>query len=63
MSTLINPLDKQANDFRVIALKKIEEESILSKDNYWFLAKDNQILGGEFYNQDGGAVMDKAGSK
>lgn len=63
MASLINPLDKQANDFRAIALRKIGEESILSRDNYWFLAKDNNILGAEYYNQDGGAVMDKAGAK
>lgn len=63
MQALVVPLEKQAREFKEVALKKIEKENILSKDNYWFLsdAKKNSLY--EFFNADGGALMDKAGSK
>lgn len=63
MQSLVSPLQKQARDFREVALTKIEKDSILSKDNAWFLAKNKDLFIPEFYNAEGGALMDKAGSK
>nr|BDT26799.1 tetratricopeptide repeat protein [Bacteriovorax sp. HI3] len=62
MQKLASPLDKQAQDFRETAIKKIEKENILSSDNGWFLVKNDAIIP-EYYNEKGNALMDKAGAK
>jgi tetratricopeptide (TPR) repeat protein len=62
MNELAAPLAKQAADFRDVALKKIEKDSILSKDNIWFL-NNRDSFPIQFFNNDGGVIMDKAGQK
>ena len=56
------PLEKQAEDFRETAIKKIEKENILSTDNGWFFARNTGIVP-EYYNEQGNVLMDKAGAK
>ena len=63
MAKLVQPLDKQAQDFRETAIKKIEKENILSNDNGWFLVKNEFSFIPEFYSEVGSALMDKAGAK
>ncbi|MGZ3807624.1 MAG: hypothetical protein ACXVCE_06020, partial [Bacteriovorax sp.] len=63
MAKLVEPLEKQAEDFRETAIKKIEKENILSPDNGWFLVKNDFGFIPEFYNESGAALMDKAGGK
>ena len=62
MAKLAQPLEKQAEDFRATAIKKIEKENILSSDNAWFLVKNTSFIP-EFYSENGAALMDKAGGK
>lgn len=63
MEKLVQPLEKQAQDFRETAIKKIEKENILSSDNAWFLVKNEFSFIPEYYNESGAALMDKAGGK
>ncbi|MDO9180825.1 MAG: hypothetical protein Q7U04_00385 [Bacteriovorax sp.] len=63
MAKLVEPLSKQANDFRETAIRKIEKENILSSDNGWFLVKNEFLFIPEFFNESGSALMDKAGAK
>lgn len=62
MQKLAAPLEKQAQDFRETAIKKIEKESILSSDNSWFLVKNDAIIP-EYHDDKGNVLMDKAGAK
>ena len=62
MQKLGEPLEKQAQDFRETAIKKIEKENILSTDNGWFLVKNDAIIP-EYHNDNGNVLMDKAGAK
>ena len=62
MQKLASPLEKQAQDFRETAIKKIEKENILSTDNGWFLTKNDAIIP-EYYDEKGNVLMDKAGAK
>ncbi|MBC7429510.1 MAG: tetratricopeptide repeat protein [Bacteriovorax sp.] len=62
MQKLAAPLEKQSQDFRHTAIKKIEKENILSSDNGWFLVKNDAIIP-EYFNDNGNVLMDKAGSK
>ncbi len=63
MEKLVEPLSRQARDFRETAIKKIEKENILSTDNGWFLIKNEYSFIPEFYSDSGAALMDKAGAK
>ncbi len=63
MSGLAKPLDKQAQEFRATAIKKIEKDNILSPENAWFLVKNEYSFIPEFYSENGAALMDKAGGK
>ncbi|MDD4973383.1 MAG: tetratricopeptide repeat protein [Bacteriovorax sp.] len=63
MTKLVEPLSKQARDFRETAINKIEKENILSADNGWFLIKNEYSFIPEFYSESGSALMDKAGAK
>lgn len=63
MAKLVEPLSKQARDFRETAIKKIEKENILSTDNGWFLVKNEYSFIPEFYSESGSALMDKAGAR
>lgn len=63
MEKLIAPIDKQARDFRVTAIQKIEKENILSPDNGWFLVKNEFNFIPEYNNGSATAIMDKAGAK
>ncbi len=63
MEKLVQPLEKQALDFRQTAIKKIEKENILSSDNAWFLVKNEFSFIPETYSENGTALMDKAGGK
>ena len=56
------PLEKQAQDFRETAIKKIEKENILSSDNGWFLSRNTALIP-EYFNDKGNVLMDKAGAK
>lgn len=62
MQGLANPLEKQANEFRMTAIKKIEKENILSTDNSWFLVRNVQVIP-ESFNESGSILMDKAGAQ
>jgi hypothetical protein len=62
MQKLGAPLEKQAEDFRVTAIAKIEKENILSPDNGWFLVRNDAIIP-EYFNDNGNVLMDKAGAK
>jgi tetratricopeptide (TPR) repeat protein len=62
MQKLAAPLEKQSQDFRQTAIRKIEKENILSSDNAWFLVKNDAIIP-EYYNDNGNVLMDKAGAK
>jgi tetratricopeptide (TPR) repeat protein len=62
MQKLSAPLEKQASEFREIAIKKIEKENILSNDNGWFMVKNDAIIP-EYYNDNGNVLMDKAGAR
>ncbi|MBC7539272.1 MAG: tetratricopeptide repeat protein [Bacteriovorax sp.] len=63
MAKLVEPLSKQAREFRETAIKKIEKENILSADNGWFLIKNEYSFIPEFFSESGSALMDKAGTK
>lgn len=63
MQKLAAPLDKQADDFRDTAIKKIEKENILSTDNAWFLVKNSANFIPEYHNDEGNVLMDKAGAQ
>lgn len=63
MEKIAQPLEKQAQDFRETAIKKIEKENILSTDNGWFLVKNEFSFIPEFQSESGAALMDKAGGK
>lgn len=63
MQSLAVPLAKQAKDFRNVSLTKIEKDSILSKDNVWFFSSNKESILPEYFNVEGGAIMDKAGVK
>jgi hypothetical protein len=63
MLGLAGQLDKQSRDFRNVAVKKIETDSILSKDNIWFMNNKNDSILAQFFNIEGGMLMDKAGAK
>lgn len=63
MAKLVEPLSKQASDFRETAIKRIEKDNILSNDNGWFLIKNEYSFIPEFYSESGSALMDKAGAK
>ena len=63
MAKLVEPLSKQANEFRETAIKKIEKDNILSTENAWFLIKNESAFIPEFYSESGSALMDKAGAK
>lgn len=63
MVKLVEPLDRQAKDFRETAIKKIEKENILSADNGWFLVNNESSFIPEFFSDSGAALMDKAGAK
>ncbi len=62
MQNLAQPLERQANEFRTTAIKKIEKENILSNDNSWFLVRNVPIIPEHFNNQ-GSVLMDKAGGQ
>lgn len=62
MKNKADELNKQAQEFRTSAIKKIEKENILSSDNGWFLVKNNAIIP-EYFNENGIMLMDKAGAK
>lgn len=62
MKNKADELNKQAQEFRTSAIKKIEKENILSSDNGWFLVKNNAIIP-EYFNEAGIVLMDKAGAK
>ena len=63
MIHLVEPISKQALEFRETAIKKIEKENILASDNGWFLIKNEASFIPEFLSESGTAIMDKAGSK
>ncbi|MFA6238791.1 MAG: hypothetical protein WC635_15755 [Bacteriovorax sp.] len=63
MAKKASPLDKQAQDFRETAIKKIEKENILSSDNGWFLVKNENEFIPDYFSESGAALMDKAGIK
>jgi tetratricopeptide (TPR) repeat protein len=63
MAKLVEPLSKQARDFRETAISKIEKENILSSDNGWFLIKNENSFIPEFFSESGSALMDKAGAR
>ena len=63
MAKLVEPLQKQAQDFRETAIKNIEKENILSSDNGWFLVKNEFSFTPEYFSENGSALMDKAGAK
>jgi tetratricopeptide (TPR) repeat protein len=63
MSKVTAPLEKQAEDFRQTAIKKIEKDNILTSDNAWFLVKNDFNFIPEYYSDGGAALMDKAGGK
>jgi tetratricopeptide (TPR) repeat protein len=63
MAKLVEPLSKQAAEFRETARNKIEKENILSPDNGWFLIKNDFAFIPEFPSENGSALMDKAGAK
>jgi tetratricopeptide (TPR) repeat protein len=63
MAKIAEPLAKQANDFRVTVISKIEKENILSLDNGWFLVKNEYSFIPEYFSETGPALMDKAGAK
>jgi hypothetical protein len=63
MEKLVQPLEKQASEFRETAIHKIEKDNILSSDNAWFLAKSENSIIPEFFSEHGPALMDKAGVK
>ena len=62
MAKLGAPLEKQAQEFRESAVRKIEKENILSSDNGWFLVRNSAIIP-EYFNDNGIVLMDKAGAK
>lgn len=63
MEKLVEPLTKQAREFRETAITKIEKENILSNDNSWFLVENQYSFIPEFYSETGAALMDKGGAK
>ena len=63
MAKLVEPLSRQASEFRETAVTKIEKENILSTDNGWFLIKNQFSFIPEFSSENGSALMDKAGAK
>ncbi len=63
MAKRVALLDKQAQNFKDTAIKKIEKENILSSDNAWFLAKNDLPFIPVYFNESGSALMDKAGTK
>ena len=63
MAKLVEPLSKQAQEFRETAVSKIEKENILSSDNGWFLIKNEFAFVPEFSSEIGSVLMDKAGAK
>jgi len=63
MAKRVTLLDKQAQDFKATAIKKIENENILSSDNAWFLTKNDLPFIPIYFNESGSALMDKAGAK
>ena len=63
MEKLVEPLDKQARDFRETAILKIEKDNILSSDNGWFLVKNDHNFIPEYVNESATVIMDKAGAK
>jgi hypothetical protein len=63
METTVEPLTKQALEFRETAIKKIEKDNILSSDNSWFLIKNDRSFIPEFFSETGSALMDKAGAR
>ncbi len=62
MQGLAAPLERQANEFRTTAFKKIEKENILSSDNAWFLVRNVPVIP-EHFNDVGSILMDKAGGQ
>lgn len=61
MQKKANDLNKQAQEFKETAIKKIEKENILSSENGWFMVR-NDIFKPEYFNESGNVIMDKAGA-
>ena len=63
MAKVAAPLEKQAEDYRQTAIRKIEKDNILTGDNAWFLVKNKFNFIPEYFSESGAALMDKGGGK
>jgi len=62
MKKVTDPLLKQSNEFRQLAIKKIEAESIVSDSNNWFYQQGNDFRA-EYFGAIEASIMDKVGTR
>ncbi|MFN8370842.1 MAG: tetratricopeptide repeat protein [Bacteriovoracaceae bacterium] len=63
MKTLTVPLLKKSLDFLNDARKQIDDNLILSNDNYWFMSKRSVPIKMEYKSFNAGTIMDRGGQR